>query len=70
VSIVKPETILAWQRRLEKRKWDYSSRKKRGPGRPRTPDDIEAIICRMAHENAWGYRRTQGELLKLDVKLS
>ncbi len=23
VSIVKPETILAWQRRLEQKKWDY-----------------------------------------------
>ncbi|MFH1087474.1 MAG: hypothetical protein V1737_02655, partial [Chloroflexota bacterium] len=23
VSIVKPETILAWQRRLERGKWDY-----------------------------------------------
>ena len=32
VSIVKPETILAWHRRLEKQKWNYSARKKRGPG--------------------------------------
>ncbi|PKL49372.1 MAG: hypothetical protein CVV39_02920 [Planctomycetes bacterium HGW-Planctomycetes-1] len=24
VTIVKPKTILAWQRRLEKQKWDYS----------------------------------------------
>ena len=70
VTIVKPETILAWQRRREKQKWDYSIRKKRGPGRPRTPGDIEVIICRMARENIWGYRRIQGELLKLDVKLS
>ena len=70
VSIVSPETILAWQRRLEKQMWDYSTRKKRGPGRPRTPGSIEAIICRMARENIWGYRRIQGELLKLDVKLS
>ena len=48
VSIVKPETILAWQRRLEQQKWDYSTRRKQGPGRPRTPADIEAIVCRMA----------------------
>ena len=34
VGIVKPETILAWQRRLEMQKWDYSARKKRGPGDP------------------------------------
>ena len=43
VSIVKPETILAWQRRLERLKWDYSSRGKRGPGRPRTPGDVESL---------------------------
>jgi len=35
VSIVKPETILAWQRRLGRQKWDYSTRKKPGPGRAR-----------------------------------
>lgn len=28
VTIVKPKTILAWQRQLEKRKWDYSDRRK------------------------------------------
>jgi len=26
VSIVSPKTILAWQRKLEKEKWDYSDR--------------------------------------------
>ena len=34
VTIVKPDTILAWQRRLEQAKWDYSRRRCRGPGRP------------------------------------
>jgi len=28
VNIVKPTTILAWQRRLEKAKWDYSERRR------------------------------------------
>ena len=28
VTIAKPDTILAWQRRLEKRKWDYSRRRR------------------------------------------
>jgi hypothetical protein len=37
INIVKPAAILAWQRRLEKAKWDYSERRKRKPGRPRTP---------------------------------
>ena len=32
VTIVKPETILKWQRRLEGQKWDYSKRPRR-PGR-------------------------------------
>ena len=67
VSIVKPETILAWQRCLEKKKWDYSERRKRGPGRPRTPGDIEALICQLARENVWGYQRIRGELLKLGI---
>jgi len=52
VSTVKPETILAWQRRLERTKWDYSQRRSRGPGRPRTPEDIEELVCRLARENA------------------
>jgi len=70
VTIVKPETILAWQRRLEREKCDYSMRERRGPGRPRTPGNIEAVVCRLARENTWGYRRIQGELLKLGIKLS
>ena len=69
-SIVKPETILAWQRRLERDKWDYSARRTRGPGRPRTPGEIEALVCRLARENAWGYQRIRGELLKLGVTRS
>jgi len=70
VSIVKPETILAWQRRLEQKKWDYSERRRRGPGRPRTPEHIAALVCRLARENLWGYQRLRGELLKLRVILS
>jgi putative transposase len=70
VTIVKPDTILAWQRRLEQKKWDYSRRRRRGPGRPRTPGDVEALVCRMARENTWGYKRICGELKKLGIKLS
>ena len=32
VTIVQPKTILAWQRRLENEKWDYSDRRKSNPG--------------------------------------
>ncbi len=67
VRIVKPETLLAWQRRLERKKWDYSRRRGRGAGRPRTPGDIEALVCRMARENTWGYKRIHGEVKKLGL---
>ena len=70
VSIVSPKTILAWQRKLEKEKWDYSDRRKNNPGRPRIALDIEQLVCKMARENEWGYERIQGELEKLDIKIS
>src|SRR5438876_7246785 len=60
-TIVTPETLLAWHRRLIAQKYDGS--KKRQSGRPRKPEDIEASIVRFANENrAWGYRRIQGAL--------
>jgi hypothetical protein len=65
VTIVRPKTILAWQRRLEKQKWDYSDRRKNNPGRPRIALDIEKLVCQMARENIWGYKRIQGELKSL-----
>ncbi len=56
VNIVKPTTIPAWQRRLEKTKWDYSQRRKRKPGRPRTPGNVEELICQIARKNFWDYK--------------
>ena len=70
VTIVKPETILAWQRRLAQAKWDCSRRRHRGLGLPRTPRDVEALVCRLARENTWGYKRISGELEKLGIQLS
>ena len=70
VNVVKPATLLAWQRRLEKEKWDYSEKRKRKPGRPRTPVSVEALICQLARENIWGYKKIQGELKKLGIEIS
>jgi transposase InsO family protein len=63
-TIVTPETLLAWHRKLISEKYDGSSR--RGPGRPRTVREIETLVVRMAVENRdWGYRRLQGALSNL-----
>jgi hypothetical protein len=63
-TIVTPETLLAWHRKLIAQKYDGSGR--RGPGRPRTRDKIEDLVVRLATENRdWGYRRIQGALANL-----
>ena len=41
-----------------------------GPGRPRTPGEVEALVCRLARENTWGNKRLSGELKKLGIQLS
>jgi transposase InsO family protein len=69
VTIVTPETLLAWHRKLVAQKYDGSGR--RGPGRPRTLGEIEALVVRMAAENRdWGYRRIQGALSNLGHELA
>lgn len=60
--LVTPGTILRWHRRLVAKKWTYSHRS----GRPPIDDAIAVLIERIARENkSWGYKRIQGELLKL-----
>jgi putative transposase len=68
-TIVTPETLLAWHRKLIARKYDGSD--KRQAGRPRTPSGIESLVLRMAEENRdWGYRRIQGALSNLGHELA
>src|SRR5215472_8016774 len=49
--VAKPDTILAWYRRLIARKFDGSKRRS-SPGRPPLDAPIEALIVRMARENS------------------
>src|SRR5262247_3200664 len=52
--IVKPDTILGWQRKLDADKFDGSSQRK-SPGRPRVDKELEELVVQMAKENrSWG----------------
>jgi putative transposase len=64
---VQPETLLRWHRDLVRRRWTYSHQ----PGRPSIPVGSVRLVIRLARENpTWGYRRIQGELLGMGIRLA
>jgi hypothetical protein len=69
--IVKPETVLSWQRLGWRAYWTWrSSRRARG-GRPAIAGELQALIRRMSTENSlWGQKRIQAELARLGFKVS
>ena len=63
-SLVTPNTLLGWHRKLIACKYDGS--KRRGPGRPRVIEQIRELVVRLARENeTWGYTRIRGALANL-----
>jgi hypothetical protein len=70
VSIVTPDTILAWHRKLVAQKFDGSQQRK-APGRPPIDAELAALVVRMAQENrSWGYDRIAGALQHLGYTIS
>ncbi|HSX78140.1 MAG TPA: helix-turn-helix domain-containing protein, partial [Candidatus Saccharimonadia bacterium] len=69
-SMVKPDTMLTWHRKLVAQKFE-SSQQRQAPGRPKIDQALEALIVRMAQENrSWGYDRIVGALANLDYTVS
>jgi len=67
-TIVTPDTILAWHRKLIAAKWTYPRRR---VGRPGVMKEIRELIVRMAEENpSWGYARIQGQLKHLNHRVA
>jgi hypothetical protein len=54
-TLVTPDTLLAWHRKLIAQKWTYA---RNGPDRPPVAQEITDLVLRMARENtSWGYDR-------------
>jgi transposase InsO family protein len=68
LAIVTPQTFTRWHRQGFRLFWRWKSK----PGRPALPQDLQALIRRMALENpTWGQERIANELLlKLGLRVS
>ncbi len=69
-TIVTPDTLLRWHRRLVAAKWDHNT-KRNMIGRPRIRQVVVDLILRFARENpSWGYDRIQGALANVGYHIS
>ena len=66
LRIVRPETVLRWHRRGWRAYWTRLSHRTGKRGRRPLPQELRALIRRMAAENwLWGQKRIQAELARL-----
>src|SRR6516165_3057631 len=69
-TVARPDTILAWYRKLIAGRFD-GSKARRGLGRSRVTRQVEQLIVRMASNNRdWGYDRIVGALANLGYVIS
>src|SRR3974390_3037547 len=69
-QIVRPETILAWHRRLVAKKFDGSKNRAQVDSSPKG-ETIEDLVLQLARDNGpWGYRRIAGALRNLGHEVS
>jgi putative transposase len=62
-TMVTPETILAWHRKLVGKAMTCG---RRSPGRPQKSRDLAALVVKMAKDNpSWGYDRLEGAFKNL-----
>ena len=67
--LVKPETVIAWQRRRFREHWTKLSRSGK-PGRPPVAKETRELIRKMLIANVtWGSPRIVGELRKIGIKV-
>ena len=67
LCLVRPATVIAWQRQGFRLFWRWRSR----GGRPAVSVEVRALVRRMTSENpSWGAPRIHGELLKLGFEVS
>ncbi len=68
-TIVAPDTLLRWYRRLVAKKYDGSRR--RTTGRPTIKSEFEQLIVKLATENpSWDYTRIRGALSTLGHQIA
>jgi transposase InsO family protein len=68
--VVRPETVVDWQRRRFRHYWTRISQQPTRPGRPPVEAEIRGLIRQMVRENHWGAPRIFSELQKLGFVLS
>ena len=70
LTLVKPATVIAWQRKRFRDYWAALSHR-RGPGRPPLAKGLQELIRKLSSANiGWGVPRIVGELRKLGIEVA